>query len=337
MKGYRVPAPGPRALALVACLTLVACGGAATPPTAPPTAPPTVRPTVTATAEATATPEATATAEATASAVTPEPTQPATAAPTAVPTQVPTVAASTVAAPTPTLVPTPAPPKASALPAGAAQAYFVDASNLLANASPLTWKVRDLPTGMQAQTIPGAVPGQVSVLLQSDCEQAPGPVTAALEATVAETFVITRLTLAIGPALAPAREGAFVVNAGTDGYSIRRGGPSTLRSGPGLVLVFCKTQTGKTLTALVSQAKIASGLPLSPPPALSLIRVYGWPTPRELQTTGLSVNSVEVAREDAGRVSVVIEPGVYLLVADVSPLVAEGRRPYTVTLSVEMR
>ncbi len=215
----------------------------------------------------------------------------------------------------------------------------IDASSTLAGAFPLTWRVSGLPAGINASTVNGPAPGVVAVWLQTDCAQAPGTYAGALEATVAETFVITRISLTIAGTAAPTTSGSRIVNMGNppDQYALRRGGPSTARAGPGLALTFCRAQAGRRLTALVSEAKTIRGDALSPFPALSLLRVYGSPSPHTLQTTGIGANAVDVVSEDSGRIEWVIVPGTYVLVADASPLIPPERRPQTLTIILEVR
>ncbi|MEO7704780.1 MAG: hypothetical protein ABIV92_09095 [Thermoflexales bacterium] len=175
--------------------------------------------------------------------------------------------------------------------------------------------------------------------MQTDCAQAAGTYAGALEATVAETFVITRISLTIAGTAAPTAPGTRVISMANpaDPYSLRRGGPSTARAGPGLAMTFCRAQAGRNLTALVSEAKTISGGALSPFPALSLLRVYGSPSPRTLQTTGTGANAIDIVSEDSGRIEWVIVPGTYVVVADASPLIPPERRPHTLTIILELR
>lgn len=225
------------------------------------------------------------------------------------------------------------------VPAGGSAALQIDASSILANAYPLTWRVSGLPAAVSAATLNGPAPGLVSVWLQTDCAQAPGTYIGALEATVAETFVITRISLTIAGTVAPTTAGTRVTSMAnpSDQYTLRRGGPSTARAGPGMPLTFCRGQAGRTLTALVSEAKTISGGPLSPFPALSLLRVYGSPSPLVLQTTGIGANAVDVVTEDSGRIEWVVVPGTYALVVAASPLIPPERRPHSITIVVELR
>jgi hypothetical protein len=215
----------------------------------------------------------------------------------------------------------------------------IDASPTLAGAFPLTWRVSGLPAGISASTVNGPAPGLVSVWLQTDCAQPAGTYTGALEATVAETFVITRISLTVAGTVPPTTSGTRILSMAnpSDQYTLRRGGPSTARAGPGMPMTFCRAQAGRTLTALVSEAKTISGGPLSPFPALSLLRVYGSPSPRTLQTTGIGANAVDVVSEDSGRIEWVIVPGTYALVVDASPLIPPERRPHSVTIVLELR
>jgi len=196
-----------------------------------------------------------------------------------------------------------------------------------------------LPAGINASTVNGPAPGIVAVWLQTDCAQPAGTYTGALEATVAETFVITRISLTIAGTAAPTAAGARLLSMEnpTDRYSLRRGGPSTARAGPGMPATFCRAQAGRRLTAFVSSASTISGGALSPFPALSLLRVYGSPSPRTLQTTGIGANAIDVVTEDSGRIEWVIVPGTYALVADASPLIPPERRPHSLTIILELR
>ncbi len=301
---------------------------------------PTVTPAYTSTTAKTATPTETFTPTYTSTA-TPTKTETSTPESPLTPTETPTptsVRAAT-ATPTPRPAPTQVPSARLSLPAGASAALQIDASAVLANANPLTWRVSGLPATIDTKTIPGPIPGSVAVWLQTDCSQPAGIYAGALEATVAETFVITRISLTVAGAVEPASGGTRLVSMANpgDAYAFRRGGPSTLKNGPGLPITFCRAQAGRALTAFVSEAKTISGLPLSPFPALSLLRVYGWPYPRALQTTGIGANAVDIAFEDSGRIDWTVTPGNYILVAEVSPLVPVERRPYTVTLILELR
>jgi hypothetical protein len=179
----------------------------------------------------------------------------------------------------------------------------------------------------------------VAVWLQTDCAQPAGTYAGALEATVAETFVITRISLSIAGTAAATTAGTRILSMANpaDQYALRRGGPSTARAGPGTPLTFCRAQAGRSLTALVSEARTISGGALSPFPALSLLRVYGSPSPRTLQTTGIGANAVDIVSEDSGRIEWVIVPGTYVLVADASPLIPPERRPHALTIVLELR
>jgi hypothetical protein len=225
------------------------------------------------------------------------------------------------------------------VPAGGSAALQVDASSILANASPLTWRVSGLPPAISAATVSGPAPGLVSVWIQTDCAQPAGTYNGALEATVAETFVITRISLTIAGTAAPTAAGTRILNMAkpADQYALRRGGPSTARAGPGMALTFCRAQAGRVLTALISDATTGSGGALSPFPALSLLRVYGSPPPLVLQTTGAGANAVDVVTEDSGRIEWVIAPGAYALVAAASPLIPPERRPRSITILLDIR
>ncbi len=192
---------------------------------------------------------------------------------------------------------------------------------------------------MVATTVNGPAPGTVAVWLQTDCAQPAGTYAGALEATVAETFVITRISLSIAGTAAATTAGTRILSMANpaDQYALRRGGPSTARAGPGTPLTFCRAQAGRSLTALVSEARTISGGALSPFPALSLLRVYGSPSPRTLQTTGIGANAVDIVSEDSGRIEWVIVPGTYVLVADASPLIPPERRPHALTIVLELR
>ncbi|HQY24582.1 MAG TPA: hypothetical protein PLG23_03790 [Thermoflexales bacterium] len=322
-----------------ALFVLAACQTAASPspaPTATVTDSPTQTLTPTLAAMATPAPSSTPTIVA-------PPTQTSTAAPTATPASTeappPTASPAPSSTATPRPSPTPIPAARLSVPAGGSAALHIDASALLAGAFPLTWRVSGLPAGINASTLNGPAPGIVAVWLQSDCTQAAGTYAGALEATVAETFVITRVSLTIAGTAEQAAPGTRVISMGnpSDQYSLRRGGPSTARSGPGLALTFCRAQAGRRLTALVSEAKTISGGALSPFPALSLLRVYGAPSPRTLQTTGIGANAVDVLTEDSGRIEWAIVPGTYALVADASPLIPPERRPHTITIVLQQR
>lgn len=277
---------------------------------------------------------------------TPSPTEPPLTATPLPPTAIPIVEMATPSpSATETAAPTSAPTSAATaaltveLPAGASAAVSVDASALLSGAYPLSWRVRGLPSGVSATAVPGPVPGMVGVWLQSECGLPAGTSQAAVEAAVAETFVVTRISLTLSGALTPTESGMLLAGLGnsTDAYSLRRGGPSTQRIGPGVPLTFCRSQAGRTLTALISEVQTANGRPLSPFPALTLTRAYGWPPPRALQTTGLGANATDVVFEDSGRITWTIAPGNYALTADVPPVVPAERRPYTITLLIDIR
>ena len=324
-------------------LVLAACQPAR-PPTLTPTptdsAANTVTPAFTYTITATVTfaPTHTSTATPT-NTETPTKTATSTETPAATETPTPTSVRAETATPTPRPAPTQVPSVRLSLPAGASAALQFAASALLANANPLTWRVSGLPAAIDTKTIPGPIPGSGAVWLQTDCAQPAGSYAGALEATVAETFVITRISLTVAGLVEPVKGGTRLVSMANpeDAYALRRGGPSTLKNGPGIPLTFCRAQAGRALTAFVSEAKTISGLPLSPFPALSMLRVYGWPSPRAVQTTGIGANAVDIAFEDSGRIDWTVAPGNYILVAEASPLIPVERRPYTITLILELR
>jgi len=278
-----------------------------------------------ATAEGSATPSPTKAAEQTATS-TPAPTD----------TAEPTATAEGSAMPSPTLDATrasqsegPSPPfsisitpEVQTVPAGASTTFVVSVPEWTSSRPPVRWSVGHLPSGLAAEFLPYTIPSQAPMIISAACATPPGEYTFDVQAEIGETTQIAKVTVKVGERLVESQPGSFTGSFTENTIVVRRGGPTSLKRGPFVVLAFCESARPRTLRVMVNSARSDAGTTMHEAPPFTLFRSLVWPAPDSIQTMtgGYRANAREVARSSGWDLAWDITNGVCILAFERSPL-----------------
>lgn len=278
-----------------------------------------------ATAEGSATPSPTEAAE-----------QTATSAPAPTDTVEPTATAEVSATPSPTSDATrvsqfegPSPPfsisitpEVQTIPAGASTSFVVSVPEWTSSWPPVRWSAGNLPSGLEVEFLPYAIPSEAPMVISTTCATPPGGYTFDVLASIGETTQIAQVTVKVGERLVESQPGSFTGSFTENTIVIRRGGPTSRTSGPFVVLAFCESALRRTLRVFVNSATSDAGSAMDEAPPFALFRSLVWSAPDSLQTMtgGYRANAHEVARSDGWQLEWDITNGVYILAFQRSPL-----------------
>ncbi len=245
-------------------------------------------------------------------------------------------------APTPTVVWQPSilvEPGAQTIPAGASASFALTLPEAIAGAA--QWSVLDVPAGVTTEFQSSANPANVTLVVQTMCALPAGRITLNVQAVGAEKTYRAPVALDLAGRLADAPGGTFTGSFAENTLALRRGGPTTLQTGPFTVLQFCESASPRALAVVVESATSDAGTPLRDPVRFALFRSFVYPVPDFLQTMGggYRANAFEVAQSRDNQLGWNVMPGVYLLVFQRSPLEdarAAEQRPAAVRYRIQV-
>jgi len=250
--------------------------------------------------------------------------------------------AVTMSTPSPTAVPftVSITPAAQTLPAGASASFFASVPQWTSSWPGVRWSVAGLPSGVTAEFLRDAVPAKAQLVLSTSCTTPPGSYVFDLQATVAETTQAAKVTLNVGERLSESQPGSFAGSFKINAIRIRRGGPSTEKYGPFLLLAFCDSTPPRKLRVTIQTVTSDAGKPMPEPPGFSLFSSLVWPAPSWLQTDSVNgATAKDVAKSTGWILDWSISGGVYILAFERSPLddaLPPENRPAAVTYGVEI-
>ncbi|MDE3090437.1 MAG: hypothetical protein KGJ80_13730 [Chloroflexota bacterium] len=232
-------------------------------------------------------------------------------------------------------------PTEQTLPAGAATSFFVGVPQWHPGLAPIHWSVSGMPSRVTAEFLPDAFPANSTLVLDSPCALPQGNYTFEVQATISQTMQSVKAQLDITDRLTDTRPDSATASLAADLITVRRGGPSTARTGPFRLLAFCESAESRTLVVQIQSATTEAGTSATEPPHFTLFKSLVWPAPTSIQTVsgGYRANAREVANSDGWDLKWNTRHGVYVLAFLQSPFEIgqpAEKRPSSVTYRLDL-